>query len=295
MLKFIFLMLFLIPVCVIAGRAQGLGGGVWLEDGASCTGTVIYNNLAREGFGVAGKNGILLNCSVSGNKGIVDKSSFPKPGDVFCANGDIVDRVTYEKRATKDAIGVVFWINGDTDTPYPLGAVIALEQSPQKLSWGDWSFSICAPKVDEDIKPSIFLKDTSSYQNTAALEKQWQSNKNFEAGHFCWNYKAYYQKNNPQAATEKIRWCLPVLQHLRRLAMMREEVKKTLLLLETANPEIGVIKFDESDENVSNYWSSDDGNSIATVGDAFYVNFQTGCMKSCSKLEKNWTRPIFLY
>ena len=30
--------------------AQGVGGGVWLEDGATCIGSLIYKNQATGGF-----------------------------------------------------------------------------------------------------------------------------------------------------------------------------------------------------------------------------------------------------
>lgn len=301
MLRSFFMVLFFLLVAAGVSLAQGLGGGVWLENGASCVGTIIHNNQSREGFGVAGEDGVLLNCSVIGNKGIVDKTFFPEPGDIYCANGDVVDWDAYGKRATKDAIGVIFWINGDPDCPYPQGAVVSLDQLTTKHSWGDETLAICAPGTDEsgyeeEIVPSIFLKDTSCYGNTKKMEEKWLQGKNlFEAGHFCWNYKAYYQLNNAQDATRDIGWCLPVLQYLRRLAMVRGEVKKTLVLLKTTNPGIGISMFDESDENDSNYWSSDDGNSQGTSIFGFCVNFKTGCTNVWLKGDKNWTRPIFLY
>lgn len=303
MLKVLFIALF---IGLAAGEAvaQGLGGGVWLEDGASCVGSVIHKNLAKEGFGVAGKNGTLLNCSVTDNQELVDKSYFPRPGDIYCANGDLVDRNTYKARAVKDAIGIVFWINGDPDCRYPQGAVVALD-AQEKLSWGDASLSICGPVLDEwggvlEPEASNFLKDTACYGNTQKMEQKWTAgNLMYEAGHFCWIYKAYYQLNNPQAETAGIRWCMPVLQYLRRLAVALPDVEQTLEALKITNGEIGIKDFVDSDANESNYWSSDDGSTDGTQGTAWYVNFKTSCTflgdTYGGKGYKNWVRPIFLY
>ena len=60
-----------------------------------------------------------------------------------------------------------------------------------------------------------YRKDTACYRNTSILEEFWDMyGDDFEAGHHCWNYKAYFQTHNPNDKTKNIRWVLPTLKYL---------------------------------------------------------------------------------
>ena len=288
--------------------AQGQGGGVWLEDGAEGLGLVIYNNQAKEGFGVAGGKATLLNCTIYGNKAYLDDIHFPIPGDIYCADGEIVNPETYKNRAVKNAIGVVYWVNTDpNENAYPRGAVVALDGQEQ-TKWGNNSLWICKGEpldpwgdpddefADYEAITGLFLLDTACYGNTAQMVKRDPAI--FEAGHYCWNYKAYYQLNQAHQATQNRRWCMPTLSFLRRMILTLPEVKTTLEFLKTTNAEINIQDFKDQNEKLADYWSSDDGNAQVDKGFAFNVSFCTGQMdlrERGNKSSKRWVRPIFLY
>lgn len=292
---------------LMQGLAQGQGGGIWLEDGAQGLGLVIYNNLAKEGFGVGGGKATLLNATVYGNKEYSEGLEFPVPGDIYCVDGQIVKPEVYASRASKNAIGIVYWVNTDpNENAYPRGAVVALDGQVQ-AKWGNNSLWICRGKqlnpwepddeyAEFEVITGLFLIDTACYGNTAEMVKRDPAI--FEAGHHCWNYKAYYQQHNPLQATQNRRWCMPTLSFLRRMILTLPEVKATLAFLKAENPEITIQDFQCEDEKTADYWSSDDGNAQADRGFAFNVNFYTGQMDlkgGGSKNSKRWVRPIFVY
>lgn len=286
-----------------SGYAQGKGGGIWLEDGASCIGTLIYKNQATDGFGVAGQNGILLNCTVTQNSSHAVDVYYPKPGDIYCSNGDIVDREAYRNRTQKDAVGIVFWLNGDPDVTYPKGAVVSLD-GQIRCKWGleDVSYWLLLPYVDEG---SGFPKqDTGCYRNTWQLEKWWQENGGyyFEAGHHCWNYKAYFQTNHPHEATKNIRWCMPTLKFLSAIMIELPEIIRSLEVVKETHPiQVDDFVYLLADQELAYYWSADDAISEFLASFAWVVNFYNGhCTddKNVSYTRKeyeNLVRPIFLY
>lgn len=283
------------------GAAQGMGGGVWLEDGATCIGSLIYKNQATDGFGVAGGNGILLNSTLSENSRIAVDVHYPQPGDIFCSNGDIVDRETYKTRPTKDAIGIVFWLNGDPEVKYPKGAVVALD-GQKYCQWGNISVEECWLMLDMVNNGYLhaYRKDTACYRNTSMLEEFYDTwGDEFEAGHHCWNYKAYFQTHNAHDETKNIRWVLPTLTYLNNLMAV---LPKVILSLEVVK-QTGVVPVDdficeEKRENEAFYWTSCDGASYETSTCVWVVNFYNGqCVNDDRSLKdmKNWARPVFLY
>lgn len=285
---------------------QGHGGGIWLEDGASCLGTIIYKNTAKDGFGVAGQDGILLNSTVVENTKYKPENYYPKPGDIYCADGDIVDGETYKKRTKKNAIGVVYWINGNPDILYPQGAVVALG-GQERCQWGDPNASeytwLLYDKITETNDTRYAQKDTACYGNTYWMVNKYKEygNKLFEAGYYCWTYKAYYQKNTPDEATKNIRWCMPTLTYLKRMMVVSPELMNTLSIIKQTNPELipTCDDFVSEEEDNAYYWSADDGYTDYFSAWAWCVNFKSG---SCNldethtlKNQKNLVRPIFIY
>ncbi len=282
--------------------AQGVGGGVWLEDGATCIGSLIYKNQATDGFGVAGGNGVLLNSTLSQNSRLAVEVHYPQPGDIFCSNGDIVDRETYKTRTTKDAIGIVFWLNGDPEVKYPKGAVISLD-GQKKCSWGTIGVSDCwlmQGMVDLGIAHP-YRKDTACYRNTSILEEFWDMyGDDFEAGHHCWNYKAYFQTHNPNDKTKNIRWVLPTLKYLSNLMAVLPKVIPSLEVVGQTTSGLSVDDFicAEDQEREAFYWSSCDGGSADTWECVWVVNFYNGeCLNDfrSNRDMQHWARPIFLY
>lgn len=279
--------------------AQGQGGGIWLEDNAFSIGNVIYNNLAKDGFGVAGGNGVLLNCSVVENELLAESDYYPKAGDIYCADGDIVSIEAYKSRADKNAIGIVFWVNADQTVTYPKGAVLALTGQVQKR-WGDYTLWISEPKTqeEEDDKTVIPLRDTACYTNTKRMYNLYQAGKTeFAAGYHCWTYHFDGQP-------DQIQWCMPTLTFLRRLFQVKMDVKQTIQELQTLHPAWGVQGFEDDMILTAYYWSLDDRVDETENGFAFCINMKNGVLASKgginpsdagAKGNANWVRPIFIY
>ena len=300
-MKYSIIYLLLILMMPNAVFSQGQGGGIYIDDNGSCIGSVIYGNQAKEGFGVAGGNGLLLNSTVISNEELKQDTSKVIPGDIYCANGEIVDTVTYKKRSVKDAIGIVYWVSGDPKAIYPKGAVVALEET--QGSWGlSGQFSISAGW--ETDRPAYFhLKDTACYGNTQKLYDEAiksLSNQNaYKAGYYCYTYQA-----PKQVAENPVKWCLPVYMYLRRLFCALPKVEATLRCLQQVHQGESGFKIDFfSDKQVNYcwYWSSDDGTDGILADHVWMVNFVTGSngeMSSGVSLKEktgNNIRPMFLY
>lgn len=301
-MKPVIISLLLLFMTVTLGFTQGQGGGVYMEDNASCIGSVVYENQAVDGFGVAGGNGILLNATVVGNLKLRQDTTDIVPGNIYCANGDIVDTLTYKKRVKKDAIGVVYWVGGDLKNK---GAVVALQETTG--SWGDLTgLNICKDLENgQEVAASgvslYYMKDTACYGNTKKMyEKAMESSNNrelYRAGYYCYTYQALRQ-----SAEHPVRWCLPVYMHIRRIFGMLPVIESTLNFLkkEHRSESDFIIDF-FINKQVADcwYWSSDDYVGGLTRY-ALMINFKTGANGKSTeantlKTAKNNIRPIFLY
>lgn len=282
--------------------AQGQGGGIYIDDNGSCIGSVIRGNQAQDGFGIAGGDAIVLNSTVVNNDLLQQDTTKVVPGDIYCANGEIVDIVTYKKRSTKDAIGVVFWVSGDPKAIYPKGAVVALNET--KGSWGlTGGLKIAEAWPESAVKRYFHLKDTACYGNTQKLYdeamKSLNNQTSYKAGLYCYTYKAA-----KQVADHPIRWCLPVYRYLRRMFGTLPYVEATLKYLQQEHQgESGfeIELFSDKQIDYCWYWSSDDGLSGIVAEHVWTVNFITG---SNGNMERgvslktkadNHIRPMFLY
>lgn len=284
--------LFFCGIC--EGFAQGLGGGVYLRTNAKCIGSVVYNNQARDGFGVGGEDAFLVNTTVVGNKKIVQDTTRIAPGYIYCADGEIVDTAEYKKRSRTDAIGIVYWIRGDVNAVYPKGAVVALQERGG-LRWGNAGvLNIGGQYENEEWASYAYLKDTACYGNTRKMEEQYnKGNSAFEAGHYCYNYTAFGQEpSNP-------RWCMPVYLHLRRIFSALPAVDASLKFLKRQHPGGKIDVISGKDKLNAWYWSTNDG-LAGEKNNAFAVNFITGEIGENGQIEAekttgHYVRPIFIY
>ena len=298
-MKYLILFLFLMFVLLIPAFSQGQGGGIYIDDNGSCIGSVIHGNQAQDGFGVAGGNGLLLNTTVIGNEELKLNTKSVVPGDIYCANGDIVDTATYKERTTKDAIGIVFWVSGDPKAIYPKGAVVALEEA--EGSWGmTGGLSIAGGWPEDELKIYFHLKDTACYGNTRKLyDEAMKSASNqaiYKAGYYGYTYQAVRQTSE-----NEIQWCLPVYMHLRRLFGVLPRVESSLKCLQKEHQGEGDFKIDFFSgkmETTCWYWSCNDG---GTNNNVWIVNFVTGLngamgtVGEALKSKIHYIRPIFLY
>lgn len=299
-MKYLTLSLFLWWMFPALVFSQGQGGGVYIDDNGSCVGSVIHGNQAQDGFGVAGGEGVLLNTTVIGNEELKQNVKAVVPGDIYCANGDIVDTVAYKKRANKDAIGIVFWVSGDPKAIYPKGAVIALKET--QGSWGiAGGFSIAAGWPESEVQSYFYLKDTACYGNTRKLyEEAIKSSNNqtiYRAGFYSYTYQA-----TGQIAEHPVKWCLPVYMYLRRLFGVLPGVESSLRCLlkqHQGESDFNIDLFSDKEEAKCWYWSCDDGGPRNY--NVWMVNFKTGLngqMGTVGVSLKNMShnvRPMFLY
>lgn len=302
MMKPVIVSLLLLFSAVTLGFTQGQGGGVYMEDNASCIGSVVYENRAVNGFGVAGGDGLLLNATVVGNLKLHQDTTDIVPGNIYCANGDIVDTLAYKKRVKKDAIGVVYWVGGNLNNE---GAVVALQETTG--SWGELDgLNICQDLENgEEVTASggslYYMKDTACYGNTKKMyEKAMESSNNrelYRAGYYCYTYQALRQ-----SAGHPVRWCLPVYMHIRRIFGMLPVIESTLNFLKKEHQgesDFSIDFFINKREVNCWYWSSDD--YVAGLYEhALMINFKTGANgkgteANTLKNAKNNIRPIFLY
>lgn len=277
------------------GYTQGKGGGIYLRNDSKCIGSIVYGNQAQDGFGVGGENAALVNTTIIGNEKILQDTTRITPGYIYCADGEILDTTTYKKEGRTNAIGIVFWVRGDMHAVYPKGAVVALEESVKK--WGANDVLIISDQYGGEVwQGYAFLKDTACYGNTFKMEEMYRKGwTDFEAGHYCYHYKASRQEGNlPQ-------WCMPVYLYVRRIFSTLTAIEASLDFLKRCHPDWKIQKFSRNSESGAWYLSSDDG--VSDSGDknqVSVVNFVTGAMGKhgsieCFKGTSSNVRPVFVY
>ncbi|CCZ09062.1 hypothetical protein [uncultured Culturomica sp.] len=285
----IWLLWFCIDTC-----AQGKGGGIYLHDGGSCVGSVVYQNQAQDGFGIAGGNARVINTTVIANEKLKVDTTRVAPGYIYCLNGEIVDTVTYESDGRQDAIGIVYWVRGDINAVYPKGAAIALQEF--QGSWGAVNvLNISGQYELEDWGGVAFLKDTACYGNTLKMEQEYTDRgyREFEAGHICYGYRAEKQVEGIP------RWCLPTYLYLRRIFNQISALDASLRFLKRVHPGLDIDMLGGKSRTAAWYWSSNDG-LAGEHNSGCVVNFVTGAYgrfgsTEAEKTTRNNVRPIFVY
>ncbi|MDR1756559.1 MAG: hypothetical protein LBR65_06360 [Culturomica sp.] len=217
----------LLLAVALEGKAQS-GGGIYVKSGGKVIGTVIHGNLAEDGYGLAGEDAQVINSTICMNGPIGNIMDGIKPGDIYCADDTVRSRANYVKRAKKDAIGVVFWVNSDYYAAYPRGYVVALESSRK-----DW-------ETGSILYVPVPISDTVCYTKTQALAT---------IGNKAAVYCAEYAVDGEEAG----RWCMPAGRHLSLLYTNQVAVSETLdWLFEEGSDQItGTVSFLEQEK----YWS----------------------------------------
>lgn len=221
-LKFGILMIGCLLQVMVSKSQTGEGGGVWIEDGGRLMSSLIVGNRALDGFGVAGGNGLILNCTVSDNRAMEDLRLGWKPGDILCADGSVVDSTIYKMRAVHDAVGVVFWVNSNVYAYQKRAYIVALQE--EEKTWG----------VDGVIGSpyECAVEDTACYTRTAELVARSEM---MEAARWCDQFHATKQ-------TQQWRWALPAGYQLAVLFLNHEIVNKILVLLQKYDPAVQLLE-----------------------------------------------------
>lgn len=212
-----------------AGAQTKEGGGVWIEDGGKIVSSLVFSNRAADGFGIAGGNGVVLNCTVTENRETENLKTGWKPGDILCADGSVVDTVAYKSRAVHDAVGVIFWVNSNVYSHQPRAYVVALREEEKK--WGTNGMV--------GTGYAYAVEDTACYTRTAQLVAQGEG---MEAAVWCNDFRASGQSGD-------WKWALPAGYQLAALFVNSEMVNKVLMLLQKYDPAVQLMEKEM-------YWSS---------------------------------------
>lgn len=245
MIYILFLVFTVLPGSVWA--QSGEGGGVYLESGGKLVGSLVFDNYSAEGFGVAGEDAILLNCTVNVNKAEKKIKKGIKPGDILCADGRVVDGDAYKVMVDKNAIGVVFWVNSDVYSESPRMYVTALREADKK--WGNNGLLGVGYERPE--------ADTACYGITEKMLKAGGSD--WEAADYCAGFKASGQP-------EGIRWAFPAAYQMAMLFANLAVVNRTLALLKTFSPDVQLLEGEI-------YWSSTQPDNAFHSDCAWLVSF----------------------
>lgn len=242
----------------------GNGGGIYAEDGARIIGTLVVGNRAVEGFGISGGQVTVINCTVVANENTGNLRDGVKPGDIYCADGTIVDISAYRLKTEKDAVGVVFWCNSDPFADFPRGYVVALEQAERDCR---------GVSLTEGAAEPVF--DAEAYPNTERL-----ANAGVEAAVYCKDYRA--------GSFDKA-WALPAGYQLAALFGVLPRVEASLRSLEEEG--ITVVHFKNGI-----YWSSTE----TTDDNIWMLNFdltgeEGGEFVVGNREEVHGVRPVFAY
>lgn len=242
----------------------GNGGGIYAEDGGRIIGTLVVGNRAVEGFGISGGQVTVINCTVVANEHAKNLREVVKPGDIYCADGTIVDTSAYRLRTEKDAVGVVFWCNSDPFAAFPKGYVVALEEAELDCQ----GVSLTEGETDP-----VF--DAEAYPNTERL-----ANAGIETAVYCRDYRA---------GTFDKAWALPAGYQLAALFGVLPRIEASLTSLEESGMTVTHFKNEaywSSTETVDdNIWMLD-FDLTGEEGGGFLVGNREGMHR---------VRPVFAY
>lgn len=218
-------------------KAQtGEGGGVYLEDGGKLIGTVVKGNSAAEGFGIAGGDAWVVNCTVSGNEEVRIVWENIQIGDVFCTDGSTMSIGEYRLREPKDAIGVVIWTTSDRYSLKNRMYVTALQEELKK--WGK----------EVQLTPGYAspAADTACYSHTAGMVAL--KDPSWEAAVYCNRYADPRQQG-------EWKWALPAGYQMGYLFLNRRKVNQTLAELQKWHPDVQLLE-----QKI--YWTATEGDGM---------------------------------
>ncbi len=280
-----------------------------MEDNALCIGSVVRNNQALDGFGVAGAAGHLINSTVVQNEVLpVDTVDF-QPGDIYCGDGKIRDTAAYRKRDTMDAIGIVYWCRFDSDVPYPRGAVVSLEEFQ-----GQWGADIYVgqdPEIGYSTRgldySMVMVMDTACYTITRHIyeaAKAWGGGAESYAAYTCYRYHHPAEQSTLEHPdSREVQWCLPTFLYFVRIWAALPEVEATLSFLQGMREYGGAQLFLAGKDSSKPcwYWTANDGmgpqgrNSVFLFGIFGGVQADFTQTLESDKNQLNYYRPIFIF
>lgn len=277
-IKYIGVLLLLSALLPVLAQEKGVGGGVYLEDGATLSNCLVRDNRASDGYGVAGGNAVVVNTTVVENGVALLEVKDVRLGDVYCRDGAFLTTADYAAAGRTDAIGVVFWVD-----PAQIGKeqkilVMALQESKKK-----WFNNSSANAVDVLTTVETILRDTACYRHQTKMLAHTYSAQ-FFAGQYCYSF------GEKAGHPARIRWCLGTVCQYSRMAFYRGKLNQTLDFLKKQHPGQAIDLLSEED-----YWTSTEcgKREMEKVKFAYTVNFlKTDYEGSIEKVKECCVRPI---
>ncbi len=228
--------------CSLNINAQtGEGGGVYIRNNGQLINSIITNNYAVDGFGVAGESGDVVNCTIKDNSYL--KTAVIYPGDFmlgdgkvftpkYDANGDVIFPDGYD---ANDVIGVCFWSNTNNDYINGRSWIVAVDESstpwsPVGMTNGSGYNPIDIPDLYNYGNAEAALMDYNGKQNTDLIvnEPGFIENPTQSYALTVSNCAAKYCSEYLRVSGEEPTWFLPTLGQLRRLDLNLTIVNEVL-------------------------------------------------------------------
>lgn len=225
---FLFFSSFVLLTVVYSQTAEG--GGVYIRNNGKLINSIVTNNYAVTGFGVAGTAGEVMNSTIKDNFYL--KTSIVNPGDIFFDDGVVYtpqydtngNLVFPEGYSASNVVGVCFWSNTNNNYMDGRSWIIAVTESntiwcPNGMTGGSGYNPIDIPDLFNFSDAEAALMDYGGKENTSLIvnepgfvqnpPKSYALTINNCAAKYCYEYK--------RQAGEEAMWFLPSLGQLRVL------------------------------------------------------------------------------
>lgn len=215
-------------VMIIAQTAEG--GGVYIKNNGKLVNSIVTENYAVTGFGIAGSSGDVINCTVNSNYYL--KTAVIYPGDIYLDDG-VVFTPKYDNNGelifpdgydASNVVGICFWSNTNNDFITGRSWFVAISEvsvpwCPNGLTNGSGYNPIDIPDLYNFPNAESALMDYDGKSNTQLIvdEPGFVQNPTQSYALTVDNCAAKYCYEYKKQAGEEAKWFLPSAGQLRRL------------------------------------------------------------------------------
>jgi len=256
-ISILWLLYYFISASVICAQTAE-GGGVYIKNNGKLINSIVTNNYAVTGFGVAGTSGEVINSTIKDN--LYLKTSIVNPGDMFFEDGVVYtpkfdengDLVFPEGYSASDVVGVCFWSNTNNNYLDGRSWVLAVDESttiwcPNGMTGSSGYNPIDIPDLFNFPNAEAALMDYEGKANTTLIvnEPGFVQNPPMSYALTINNCAAKYCYEYHRISGEEAKWFLPSMGQLRVL----EDV---ITLVNTVMSKLGKPTI------TGEYWSSNE-------------------------------------
>ena len=206
------------------------GGGVYIRNNGKLINSIVTNNYAVTGFGVAGTTGEVMNSTIKDNFYL--KTSIVNPGDLFFDDGVVYtpqydtngNLVFPEGYSASNVVGVCFWSNTNNNYMDGRSWIIAVTESntiwcPNGMTGSSGYNPIDIPGLFNFPNAEAALMDYEGRMNTSLIvnEPGFVQNPPMSYALTITNCAAKYSYEYKRISGEEAKWFLPSLGQLRVL------------------------------------------------------------------------------